>query len=64
MWWRADYLRGNRADDLDRLELSAPTHTPHQGGTMNQQHPAYAVCYLREVDVNDAIVEYIAKIDA
>ena len=34
---------------------------------MNDQNPtvpAYAVCYLREVDVNEAIVEYIARIDA
>ncbi len=26
--------------------------------------PAYALAYLREVDVNEAIVEYIQKIDA
>lgn len=31
---------------------------------MNQQIPAYALAYLREVDVNEQIVDYIARIDA
>lgn len=31
---------------------------------MHQQVPAYAVAYLREVDVNEAIIDYIERIDA
>ena len=31
---------------------------------MNEQLPAYAIAYLREVDVNDAVVDYLQRIDA
>jgi uncharacterized protein (DUF1330 family) len=31
---------------------------------MTEQTPAYAIAYLRDVDVNEQIVEYIERIDA
>ena len=31
---------------------------------MNQQLPAYALAYLREVDLNEQVVDYIQRIDA
>ncbi|MDO9454783.1 DUF1330 domain-containing protein [Nocardioides sp.] len=31
---------------------------------MTDQIPAYAIAYLREVDVDDAIIDYLQRIDA
>ena len=31
---------------------------------MNQQLPAYALAYLREVDLNEQVVDYLQRIDA
>lgn len=35
-----------------------------QSTTPTTQTPAYAVAYLREVDLNEQVVDYIARIDA
>jgi uncharacterized protein (DUF1330 family) len=42
------------------------THTGHAGhaGHTATTVPAYAVAYLREVDVNAQVVDYIERIDA